>query len=415
MTQSDQKHIVFFRLMPPVIVWGGLEKLMLEWFERIDYSKCRATLVVSTGGGEIYSKYIAAKNLPVKVVEFPFRKNFRYVDGFWDRFAKTLNLLYGLKPSQVIFFQGSFTDFDLSHVMAASDATNGNVYMHENLGAPQPSQKSSKKFLGFIPGVGLWWYAERYLTPLRAKFCKKIYVVSAEIRQRMIDLWRYPPAKVEVLYHGVDVARFRPSADTRERLRQSMGIGNQDTVIILAARLSQEKCIDRAIDAFDVLARGRSDYHLIIAGTGPYEERLKNLAAAKTENSKIKFLGHVSNVQELYQMSDIYVLSSDNEGLSLAFLEALASGLVCVVTKCTGTTEVIQEGVNGFLVEKSVAGVLGGLQKVLGLRLEVRRKIAINAVNYVCDNFEIHRNVRNGLEILGIPQRPINQGTQTIL
>lgn len=206
--------------------------------------------------------------------------------------------------------------------MAASDATNGNVYMHENLGAPQPSQKAAKNFWVSFPASGLWWYAERYLTPLRAKFCKK-FTLSAEIRQRMIDLWRYPPAKVEVLYHGVDVARFRPSADTRERLRQSMGIGNQDTVIILAARLSQEKCIDRAIDAFDVLAREirLSSHH---CGNRSLRRTVKNLAAAKTENSKIKFLGHVSNVQELYQMSDIYVLSDDNEGLSLAFLEALA-------------------------------------------------------------------------------------------
>lgn len=405
MTPADHKHVVFFRLMPPVIVWGGLEKLMLEWFERIDYTKCRATLVISMGGGEIYSKHIAAKNLPIRVVEFPFRKDFRYVDGFWTRFAKTRKLLAELKADQVMFFQGSFTDFDLSHVMAAWASARGNVYMHENLGAPQPSAKSSKKYLGFIPGVGLWWYGERYLTPLRANFCKKIYVVSAEIRQRMIDLWRYPSDRVEVLYHGVDIGRFHPSAEARDRLRENMGIGRDDTVIILAARLSQEKCIDRAIDAFDILVHEQPDCHLVIAGTGPYEERLKNQAASKTSKDRIKFLGQVSNVHELYQMSDIYVLSSDNEGLSLAFLEALASGLTCVVTKCTGTTEVIQEGINGFLVEKSMAGVLGGLKKVLSLPQEKRREIAGNAVKYVRDHFEIHRNVRHGLDLLGIPQR----------
>lgn len=404
MTQKSTKnHYVFFRSLPPVMVWGGLEKLMLEWFERIDLSKCRVTLVVSTGWGELYEKHIRDNGLTVDVVEFPFRTDFKYTDGFLGRLFKTLGLLNSLKPNLVMFFQGSFTDFDLAHVMAAFMKAKGQVFMHENLGAPQPSVKSSRKYLGFIPGIALWWYYERYSMALRARFCKRIYVVSAEIRQRMIDLWRYPADKIEVMYHGVDVARFHPSVDVKGDMRASMGIARSDRVIILAARLSQEKCIDRAINAFDDLCREYSGLHLVIAGTGPYEERLRALAAGKSSRDKIKFLGQVTNVHEFYQMSDIYVLSSDNEGLSLAFLEALASGLVCVVTKCTGTTEVIEDGVNGFLVEKNSVGVLNGLRKALSLADEKSRHISRNAVHFVNERFEINRNVAGALSKFGIP------------
>ena len=403
--EKDSQHFVLFRLMPQVIVWGGLEKLMLQWFERIDFTRCRATLVVSTGGGEIYSKYLKVKNLPVEVVEFPFRVNFRYTENFFGRLAKTFQFLKKLKPDQVMFFQGSFVDFDLSHILAAFLTAKGNVYMHENLGAPEPSVKSSKKYFGFLPGVGLWWYAERYLTPLRTRFCRKIFVVSAEIKERMVKLWHYPAHRVEVLYHGVDIKRFRPSEQIKQKMRESMGIPSSDIVIIVAARLSQEKCIDRAIDAFDALCPEYPHMHLWIAGTGPYEERLKTLAAGKSSKDKIKFLGQVSNVDELYQMSDIYVLSSDNEGLSLAFLEALASGLVCVVTRCTGTTEVIQNATNGFLVEKSMAGVLNGLREVLGLSQAERQGISRNAVQYVHERFEINRNIAHALSILRMPAR----------
>jgi glycosyltransferase involved in cell wall biosynthesis len=329
--------------------------------------------------------------------------NFRYVDGFFGRLFKTVGLLRNLKPDMVMFFQGSFTDFDLAHVIAASLTAKGQVYMHENLGAPLPSVKNSKKYFGFIHGMGLWWYAERYLTPLRARFCKKIFVVSAEIKQRMVELWHYPADKLEILYHGVDVARFRPSSDIKRQLRASMGILDSDIVIIAAARLSQEKCIDRAIDAFDALSQHYPGLHLLIAGTGPYEERLKTLAAEKRSSAKIRFLGQVSNVHEFYQMSDIYVLSSDNEGLSLAFLEALASGLVCVVTKCTGTTEVIEDGINGFLVEKSMEGVLNGLRLALSLPQADRVKIGLRAVEFVRKNFEIDRNVTDALRKLEIP------------
>jgi glycosyltransferase involved in cell wall biosynthesis len=403
MSTPHKPNIIFMRLMPPVIVWGGLEKLMLEWFERLDYTQCSATLIVQTGGGEIYTRYLKTKNLPVSVVEFPFRKNFQYTENFLGRLTKTLKLLNKLKPDQVVFFQGSFTDFDLSHVLPAHWTAKGNVYMHENLGAPEPSANSSKKYLGFIPGLGLWWLAERYLTPLRARFCKKVFVVSSEIKDRMVKLWHYPPGKVDVLYHGVDIQKFHPAITSRNAMRQQMGFTDSDLIIIAAARLSQEKCIDRAIEAFDQLSTKNQHIHLVIAGTGPYEKRLKELACTKSSANKIKFLGQVSNVNELYQMSDIYVLSSDNEGLSLAFLEALASGLVCVATKCTGTTEVIKDGINGFLVEKSLPGVFNGLQKAVNLGLKERNEIQRQAVEFVTQRFEINKNVREGLNVLNLP------------
>ncbi len=406
MKTTDQvTHFVFLRLMPPVIVWGGLEKLMLEWFERIDYTRCRVTLVVSTGGGEIYAKHLKEKDLTVDIVEFPFRINFKYTEGFLGRLVKTFDLLKKLKPHAVVFFQGSFNCFDLSHVLAANIVTGGKTFMHENLGAPTPSVKNSKKYFGFLPGIGLWWYAERYLTPLRARFSKKIFVVSKEIRERTIAIWHYPPHKVEVLYHGVDIQRFLPSSDVRRRLRDEMGIAPQDMVIIAAARLSQEKCIERAIDAFDTLSRQYPQARLLIAGTGPSEEQLKTLASGKASKDRIRFLGHVNNVHELYQMSDIYILSSDNEGLSLAFLEALATGLICVATTCTGTTEVIEHGINGFLVEKNTAAVEEGLRTVLKLSPADRAVISKNAVRHVHEHFEINRNMQRALTLLGIPNK----------
>ncbi len=393
------------RLMPPSIVWGGLEKLMLEWFEHIDFNRCRVTLVVSTGGGAIYREHIKASHLPVEVIEFPFRVDFRYIDSFPERFAKTLKLLSAIKPTEVVFSQGSFFCFDLSHVLAANIAAGGNVYMHENLGCPAPSPKSSKKYLGFIPGIGLWWYAERYLTPMRARFCKKIFTVSREIRDRVIELWHYPPQKVEVLYHGADVTKYRPSAEIRQRMRQQLGISETDIVIILPARLSQEKCVDRAINAFNLLYQQHPNVRLLIAGTGPDEGKLKSLAAAKTSKDRITFLGFVTNLQEYYQMSDIYVLSSDNEGLSLAFMEAMASGLIAVSTRCTGSTEVIQNTINGFLVDKSVEGVYDGLRQAVTLDTVTRREISRKAVHFVKEHLELNRNIKRALKLLNIPQK----------
>jgi glycosyltransferase involved in cell wall biosynthesis len=398
-------HFVFMRLMPPVIVWGGLEKLMLEWFERIDYGRCRATLVVSTGGKKIFDEHLAQKDLPVHVVEFPFRVDFKYTDGFFKRLTKTRDLLKVLKPSEVIFFQGSFTCFDLSHVLAANLSTGGEVYMHENLGPPAPSPKTSKKYFGFLPGLGLWWYAERFLTPLRARFSKKVFAVSREIKDQAVGVWHYPQHKVDVLYHGVDLKRFFPSEDNKERLRRQWGVATDETVIVAASRLSQEKCVERTLEAFDALSREYPQARLLIAGTGPQEAALQEHSAKLACRDRIKFLGRIDNVDELYQLSDIYVLSSDNEGLSLAFLEALASGLVCVTTDCPGTSEVIENEKNGFLVEKSTQGVLNGLRLALDLSGEERNAMVRSAVSLIKERFEIGRNVQKAFELLGIPYK----------
>ena len=79
--------------------------------------------------------------------------------------------------------------------------------------------------------------------------------------------------------------------------------------------------------------------------------------------NKILFMGNVDNVGDYLKMSDIFVLSSDNEGFGIALVEAMATGLICVATKCPGPNEIIQDGVNGFLVEKNAEGVLDGLKK----------------------------------------------------
>ena len=58
--------------MPPAMPWGGLENLMLDWFERIDYRRCCVTLAVTPEGKELYSKQFLAKGINIEIVEFPF-------------------------------------------------------------------------------------------------------------------------------------------------------------------------------------------------------------------------------------------------------------------------------------------------------------------------------------------------------
>lgn len=399
MKSSETKHFVFLRNPDEAPAWGGLEKLMLECFERVDYSRCSVTLAISKSWVDLFSGKLKARGIPVNVVELPLKEG---RVNLLKRFLRTYNFLKKLKPSSIVFIQGWLFSFDLASVMAGFFAARGEVYMHENLGATQPPLKTSRRYLGFIQGLGLWWYLAKFPVLLRAYFCKKIIVVSRGVKERLVFLWGYPAGKLLVRYHGVDLNNFRPSVEIRRKMRQEMNVPEQEKVIIAASHLTEVKCIHRMIEAVDVLSREFSDLTLLVLGTGPLEKDLKALAQNMSCARKIKFLGHVDNVSDYIKMSDIYVLSSDNEGFGIALIEAMATGLICVATRCPGPNEIIQDGINGFLVGKSTEGVLGGLKKALELSAEGRMEIRDRAVRFVTENFEINERVRDVFSALGL-------------
>ncbi|MBF0503865.1 MAG: glycosyltransferase [Candidatus Omnitrophica bacterium] len=393
------KHIIFLRNPEEPPAWGGLEKLMLDWFKCINFNECEITLGISSHWVDLFKSKLREEQITVKVIALPYGHK---QGNILTRFFKLFIFLRKLKPTSVVFMQGWFFSFNLAEVLSGFLAAHGNIYMHENLGSPIPAPKSSKRHFGLIHGLGIWWHIQIRLAMLRACLSKKIMVVSHEIREILISMWHYPASKILVQYHGIDLGHFHPSQEIRQKMRQSLNISPQETVIVAASRLSKVKCIDRTIKAFDILSRQRSDLTLIITGSGLLEENLKALSLSMPCANKILFTGHVDNIYDYFKMSDVYVLSSDNEGFGMALIEAMATGLICVATKCPGPNEIIQDAVNGFLVEKSNEGVLEGLKNALGLSIAEQAKIRERAVRFVSENFELNSRIKNVFDVLGI-------------
>lgn len=402
MRDSSKKHIVFLRRCPASLSWGGLEKLTLEWFQRIDYSKCRVTYIVSAGWKDWFKRRFEGKDIYVDILEFPFE----YKGRFIKKFLSLWKFLCGLKPEEVVFLQGSFICFSFDYVLAGYLTSKGNVYMHENLAAPEPPSRTRRRYLGVIPGLALWWYIERHGNKFRAYLCKKIFTVGQELKDRLISLWGYPVEKIQLKYHGIETKEFLPDPDVCRSMRKNNYISDTDIVIISTARMSQEKALHRIIEAFNRLSRSYKNLRLLLLGSGPLENDLKNLAQKCENENRIKFLGHQDNVADWLKMSDIYVLSSDTEGFSLAVLEAMCSGLVCVTTRCPGTNEIIKDGINGFLVEKTAEGVFQGLKKALRLTPGQKKNISNTASEHVCRNFEINNQVQDIFAAMGVPFVP---------
>jgi len=156
-----------------------------------------------------------------------------------------------------------------------------------------------------------------------------------------------PEIEVEIIPNGVDTERFRP--------RQEQGLG-EPIRLLTVGRLITRKRIDLLIRAVDS-ARGLGlNVRLNVAGDGNILAELRELAEQLGLGESVKFSGRVPAEQmpELYRDADIFVMSSAHEGMSNAMLEAMASGLPIVTTRCEGVEELIAD--NGRVVEEADSG-----------------------------------------------------------
>jgi glycosyltransferase involved in cell wall biosynthesis len=160
-----------------------------------------------------------------------------------------------------------------------------------------------------------------------------------------------------------------PSVGVNERLRlrRSLGVDSDAPVAICVARLDPQKGIDVLIQA---LARMgvTTEARFWLVGDGPLAATLER-SARRLPEGRVLFLGRRDDVPALLAASDIFVLPSRAETLSLALIEAMAAGLPCVVTDVGDAGRLVADGVSGFLVPPDDAGALeAGLTAALADR-----------------------------------------------
>jgi glycosyltransferase involved in cell wall biosynthesis len=389
---KNKKDKVLFIRRPGA--FGGIEVLLLDWMKHVDYRKNEVVLASTK---DYFSDNIQENRFPVeyKTLSLPVLGSSLSIYRSWAGDIKRIS------PDKIVIMQGTIDEIPLPCVLAAYKATRGNVYMTEHLAAPLPPKRTRSLHYGFLPGVGLWWYKKMLTLRLRGYLVKRILAVSEGVKNVLL-MYGYPSEKISIAYHGVDVSQFSPSGSKRKNWRQRHDIPEQDLVFVSTARLAQEKRIERIIKAFDTLSQEYDNLWLLIAGDGPMRKELEIAKNSLGCRDRIKLLGLVENVSELLQASDIFVLPSDREGLSVSLTEAMSTGLICIASDVSGSNEVIQDGENGFLVEPSDQGVFHGMETVLKMNDSDRKIIAQNARNSIVEHFEMRKSVTNILGLLDI-------------
>ena len=172
--------------------------------------------------------------------------------------------------------------------------------------------------------------------------------------------------KITVILNGV--YGLTPKSDSEKAAaKKRFGVSDGDKVISIIARLEDIKGHEYFIDAADMLLKEGMHAKFIIAGTGSYEETLKQKVKSMNLENNVIFTGFINDVDALLSITDLQVNASyGTEATSLALLEGMSLGIPAVVSDFGGNPGVIKDGKNGFVVPKQNAPALAdGIKRAL--------------------------------------------------
>ncbi|MDU0075338.1 MULTISPECIES: glycosyltransferase family 4 protein [Bacillus] len=150
---------------------------------------------------------------------------------------------------------------------------------------------------------------------------------------------------------GVNTDRFRPvSREECERLREKHGFGAGEFILVYPAELNGNKNQGLLIETAALLKNRIPELKLVFAGEGAMEEPYRKKAESLGVSDMVRFYGFCRDIHELIQLADLSVASSIREGLGMNLLEGMAAEKPAVAADNRGHREIIEDGVNGFLV-----------------------------------------------------------------
>ncbi len=165
---------------------------------------------------------------------------------------------------------------------------------------------------------------------------------------------RFPARRIERVHGvGVDAERYRPASASRKReLRERMGYGPDDFLLFYAAEFNANKNQQLLIRALALAKDRMPNARLLLAGDGPLLDMCKAMSSRLQVDHMTRFLGYRDDIDRLLPACDVAVASSLREGLPVNIMEAMACALPVVATKNRGHDELVDDGRNGWIVDR---------------------------------------------------------------
>ena len=210
--------------------------------------------------------------------------------------------------------------------------------------------------------IGGWWgrrmgipvveTIDKYPKLKYYKDADMIFPCSTAVMEHMLKIG-FPAERAVVVYNPVDIPRYSRDMKVRSEVRAEHGVGGATKIILGAGRFVDWKGFEYLIEAYaELLKSGVSvDTCLWLVGDGPEMAKYRALTDKLGIGAKVAFHGFARDIRPWLWASDIFVQpSQEPEGFSLMLLEAMAAGLPSIATNIGGTTDIIKDGENGWLM-----------------------------------------------------------------
>lgn len=243
-----------------------------------------------------------------------------------------------------------------------------------------------RKLVITLHGYIVDYYSHYNKLPLTYYFLKSASAVIVQKTSAVKTLvkWGIPRNKIFYIEEGaIDIERFKPSLSYIARLKR---------YVTFVGRLIEFKGPELLIEAVPQIVEVKADVEFLLVGEGDLRLKLEEKIRDLNLNSKVHFLGIVSNVESVLQQTDVFVsLSPYNNFSDLAMLEAMACGIPIVATNSGETHKTIKDGWNGLLIEPGNAKQLS--EKILYIlnNSDFGRKIGENARKTVIKDYSLEK------------------------
>ncbi len=168
---------------------------------------------------------------------------------------------------------------------------------------------------------------------------------------------------IEVIPNGINTdEEFNPQKNDRQKIREELKLNDNALAVFYIGRLSEEKNPDVFVNVAKATAGQVTQPHFFMVGDGPMRKEVLE-QINKNHIKSMTYLGYQSDVAKYLAAADVFVLPSAVEGFPLSILEAMAMGAAVVASDVGAVSDVIQDGVNGYIVEPgSVSAISNALR-----------------------------------------------------
>lgn len=226
------------------------------------------------------------------------------------------------------------------------------------------------------------------------RFIDHYTCVSEKVRDSLCALTGRAKHDFLVIPNSVNTNLFFPDEIERKQQREKLNLSNATFAAGMVARFSPQKGHKYLIEAILLLKRKQVEGKILLIGVGDLQNEIQEVVQRNALQSYVVFYGQALEVHKVLQALDCFILPSLWEGMPLALLEAMASGIPVIATDVAGTREVLQDKINGLLIPPKNPEAIAEAFIQLKENALLRASLANSALRFVQDNFSVAVNVK---------------------